>query len=74
MSAQGESIGDVVGKVESIEQDCAQICERLEVTVPLEVRNSSHEKKSSHELSSLARSTVRDRFARDFELFGYSAD
>jgi hypothetical protein len=73
-NAQGDLIVDFVGKVESIEQDFTHICEKLEVTVPLEVRNSSHEKKSSHELSSLALSTVQDRFARDFALFGYSAE
>jgi hypothetical protein len=61
-----------VGKVETIEQDFAQICEKLEVSVPLEVRNTSTEKKSSPELSALALATVRERFARDFELFGYS--
>ena len=72
-NANGHLIVDYVGKVESIEQDFAQVCERLEVTVPLEVRNSSTEKKSAQELSPLALTTVRERFARDFELFGYGS-
>jgi hypothetical protein len=72
--ASGKLIVDFVGKVESIEQDFAQVCEKLEVSVPLEVRNSSTEKKSALELSPLALSTVRERFARDFELFHYSTD
>lgn len=72
-NAQGELIVDFVGKVESIEQDFTHICEKLEVNVPLEVRNSSTDKKSALELSPLALATVRERFARDFELFGYSA-
>lgn len=72
-NAAGHLIVDHVGKVETIEQDFAQICEKLEVSVPLEVRNTSTEKKSSPELSALALTTVRERFARDFELFGYSA-
>lgn len=71
--SNGQLIVDFVGKVESIEQDFAQICEKLEVSVPLEVRNSSVEKKSAQELSQLALSTVCDRFAPDFKLFGYSA-
>jgi hypothetical protein len=71
--AGGQLIVDYVGKVESIEQDFAHVCEKLEVTVPLEVRNSSTEKKSALELSPLALATVRERFARDFELFGYTA-
>lgn len=71
---EGRLIVDFIGKVESIEQDFAHVCEKLEVSVPLEVRNSSTEKKSAQELSPLALSTVRDRFARDFELFGYSPD
>jgi Sulfotransferase family len=71
--AQGELIVDFVGKVETIEQDFATVCERLEVSVPLEVRNTSTEKKSALELSSLALTTVRERFARDFELFGYTS-
>jgi len=72
--ASGKLIVDFVGKVESIEQDFAHVCEKLEVSVPLEVRNSSTEKKSALELSPLALATVRERFARDFELFGYSSD
>jgi hypothetical protein len=67
-------IVDFVGKVESIEQDFAQVCARLEVNVPLEVRNSSIEKKSALELSPLALTTVRERFARDFDLFGYTTE
>lgn len=70
-NAQGELIVDFVGKVESIEEDFAQVCAKLEVNVPLEVRNSSVEKKSALELSPLALTTVRERFARDFDLFGY---
>jgi hypothetical protein len=70
-NAQGELIVDFVGKVESIEEDFAQVCAKLEVNVPLEVRNSSVEKKSALELSPLALATVRERFARDFDLFGY---
>lgn len=73
-NAHGELIVDFIGKVESIEQDFGHICEKLEVTVPLEVRNSSHETKSAHALSPLALSTVRERFARDFQLFGYDAE
>jgi hypothetical protein len=73
-NAHGELIVDFIGKVESIEQDFGHICEKLEVTVPLEVKNSSHEKKSAHELSPLALSTIRERFARDFQLFGYEAE
>ena len=69
--ASGKLIVDFVGKVESIEQDFAHACEKLEVSVPLEVRNSSEEKKSAQELSPVALATVRERFARDFELFGY---
>lgn len=70
----GELIVDFVGKVESIEQDFNHICEKLEVTVPLEVKNSSRETKKAHELSPLALSTIRERFARDFQLFGYTAE
>lgn len=70
-NSEGQLIVDFVGKVESIEQDFAQICERLEVSVPLEVRNSSTENKSEHDLSPVALQTVHDRFRRDFELFGY---
>jgi hypothetical protein len=73
-NANGQLIVDFIGKVESIEQDFAQICERLEVSVPLEVRNSSTEKKSSQELSPLALATVQERYARDFELFSYSTE
>lgn len=69
--ASGNLIVDFVGKVESIEQDFARVCEKLEVDVPLEVRNSSTEKKSALELSPLALATVKERFARDFELLGY---
>lgn len=72
--AQGHLIVDYVGKVESIEADFAHICEKLEVTVPLEVRNASTEQKSSHALTPLALATVRERFARDFELLGYTTE
>ena len=72
-NSTGHLIVDFVGKVESIEQDFAQACEKLEVSVPLEVRNSSVDKKSAQELSALALATVRERFARDFELFGYES-
>lgn len=71
-TAQGELIVDFVGKVESIQQDFSHICEKLEVSVPLEVRNSSEDKKTAVELSPLALNTVHERFARDFELLGYS--
>jgi hypothetical protein len=70
----GQLIVDFIGKVESIEQDFTRICEKLEVSVPLEVRNSSHDKKSALALSPLARNTVCERFARDFELLGYTPD
>ena len=73
-TTNGDLIVDFVGKVESIQQDFAHICEKLEVSVPLEVRNSSEEKKSALELSDLALNTVRERFARDFQLFGYKAE
>ena len=73
-NASGQLIVDFVGKVESIEQDFAQICEKLEVSAPLEVRNSSHDKKTAQELSPLALGTICERFARDFELFGYTPD
>lgn len=70
----GQLIVDFVGKVENIEQDFKQVCAKLEVEVPLEVRNSSHDKKTAQALSPLAHATICDRFARDFSLLGYSPD
>lgn len=67
----GKLIVDFIGHVESIEEDFATVCQKLEVVAPLEIKNSSKEAKTSRDLSALALETVQSRFARDFEFFGY---
>jgi len=69
----GKMIVDFVGKVETIEQDWARVLAQLDLEAPLEVRNASGGR-GTVQLNSQALDTVRTRYAKDFELFGYSAE
>jgi len=71
--SSGKLIVDYVGKVESIEQDWAHVVTQLAIEAPLEIRNASGGRGTS-QLSAAALDTVRQRYAKDFELFGYSAE
>jgi len=68
---QGRLIVDFIGKVETIEQDWARILAHLGVEAELEVRNVSAGRGSS-QLSDEALAFLAERYARDFELFGYA--
>lgn len=69
----GHLIVDFIGKVETIEQDWARLLNHLGLEADLEVRNASGGRGAS-QLTPEALATVQQRYARDFELFGYSAD
>lgn len=69
----GKLIVDFIGKVETIEQDWARILAQLDLEAPLEIRNASGGR-SGAQLSPQALETVRGRYMKDFELFGYSAE
>jgi len=71
--ADGHLIVDFIGKVESIEQDWARIVTQLAIEAELEVRNASPGR-STKQLNPAALAMVRQRFAKDFELFGYSTE
>ena len=70
---QGRLIVDFIGKVETIEQDWARLTTQLAIEAELEVRNASGGRGTS-QLSAEALEMVRDRYSRDFELFGYSSE
>ncbi len=69
----GHLIVDFIGKVETIEQDWARLLAQLGMEAELEVRNASPGKGNS-QLSAAAMDTVKQRYQKDFELFGYSTD
>jgi hypothetical protein len=71
--SNGKLIVDYVGKVETIEQDWAHVVTQLALEAPLEVRNASGGRGTT-QLSGPALDTVRQRYAKDFELFGYSSE
>lgn len=71
--SSGKLIVDFIGKVETIQDDWARITTQLGLEADLEVRNASGGRSVS-QLTPQALATVRERYAKDFELFGYSAE
>lgn len=71
--AEGRLIVDFIGKVETIEQDWARLLNHLGMEAELEVRNASGGKGTS-QLTPQALEMVQQRYAKDFELFGYTID
>lgn len=71
--AQGNLIVDFIGKVETIEQDWARLLNHLGMEAELEVRNVSPGRGAS-QLTPEALEQVRQRYQKDFDLFGYTAE
>jgi hypothetical protein len=72
----GGLVMDFVGRVERIDDDFATVCERLGVQARLGRLNETREKHAAlgtYYTSDAVERRVRDFYARDFELFGYSA-
>jgi hypothetical protein len=69
----GKMIVDFIGKVETIEQDWARVLAQLDLEAPLEIRNASGGRGAA-QLSPQALEIVRQRYAKDFELFGYATE
>src|SRR4051812_27200363 len=69
----GKLIVDFIGKVETIQDDWARITTQLGLEAELEVRNASGGRSVS-QLTPQALAMVRERYAKDFELFGYSSE
>jgi hypothetical protein len=69
----GNLIVDFIGKVETIEQDWARLLNHLTMEAELEVRNASGGRGTS-QLSPAALETVRQKYQKDFDLFGYTLD
>jgi len=72
----GKLVMDFVGRVERIEDDFAAVCDRLGMQGDLRrlnVARDGHAALGAYYTSDAVERRVRDFYARDFQLFGYSA-
>lgn len=65
---------DFVGRVESVDEDLEKVCRRLGLATegqPLSQRNRSAASRGGSDLTEETKAMLRERYRRDFDLFGY---
>lgn len=72
--AQGNCLVDYIGKMETIEEDFAKICQRIGIQAELPHSNKSKHKAYQEYYNDHTRNLVATHFKEDIELFNYSFD
>jgi chondroitin 4-sulfotransferase 11 len=70
----GALLIDFVGKFETIAADFASVCQRLDISIPLQRRHAGTAVDYRSYYNARTRQLVEDRFHRDIAAFGYQFD